>query len=134
MKSSALTISTVCWTGRVLALGTFLFWGAFFVEHLWDWFLHPSKGFPPIWVWLAQFAHMVTLLGLAALWRWPVAGSILTILGSLGFFGGLAISQAASGRPYVAFLAYLAVTIVPVLLTLAAWLARTQFVVGARSG
>ena len=81
MRSSALTMSIVCWTGRVLALGLFLFWGAFFVEHLKEWFLHPANGFPPVWVWLAQLAHLAFLIGLIALWRWPVSGSVLSILG-----------------------------------------------------
>ena len=79
MKSSALTMSIVCWTGRLLALGLVLFWGAFFVEHLQQWFLHPVKGFPPVWVWLGQLAHLVILIGLMALWRWPVIGSIFTL-------------------------------------------------------
>ena len=103
MKSSALTMSIVCWTGRVLALGLFLFWGAFFVEHLQQWFLHPVKGFPPVWVWLGQLAHLAILIGLIGLWRWPVTGSILTILGSLSFFGGLAVSAGDCGEaaPFV---------------------------------
>jgi hypothetical protein len=124
MKSSALTISILCWTGRILALGLFLLWGAFFLEHLQEWFLHPHKGFPPAPVWLAQLAHLTILVGLVALWRWQLAGSILTIVGSLCFFGGLAISQAIAGRRYLMFLEFLAVTIVPALLTLACWFAR----------
>ena len=124
MRRSALTISIVCWTGRVLALGLFLFWGAFFVEHLQEWFLHPVKGFPPVWIWLGQLAHLTILVGLVALWRWPVTGSILTTLGSIAFFGGLAIAEAAAGGQYLSFLEFLAVTIVPALLTLACWFAR----------
>jgi hypothetical protein len=125
MKWSALAISIVCWTGRVLALGLFLLWGAFFVEHLEQWFLHPVKGLPPIWVWLGQLAHLAILVGLVALWRWPVTGSILTILGSLAFFGGLAAWQAIVGGRYVSFLAFLAITIIPAVLTLACGFART---------
>jgi hypothetical protein len=124
MKWSALTISIVCWTGRVLALGLFLFWGAFFVEHLQQGFLHSVKELPPVWVWLAHLAHLTFLVGLVALWRWQVTGSILTILGSLSYFGGLAVSEATKGKPYLSCLEFLAVTIVPALLTLACWLAR----------
>jgi hypothetical protein len=108
-----------------------LLWGAFFLEHLQEWFLHPAKGFPPLWVWLAQLAHLMILVGLAALWRWRVAGSVLTIAGALCFFGGLAISQAAAGRQYILMLAFLAITIIPALLTLSGWLARTYVLAGS---
>jgi hypothetical protein len=133
MKWSALTIGIVCWTGRVLALGLFLFWGAFFVEHLQQWFLHPFKGFPPVGVWLRQLAHLAILVGLVALWRWQVTGSILTVLGSLGFFGSLAISEGTAGKPNLLFLKFLAVTIIPALLTLACWFARTHAPTAAKT-
>ena len=126
-------MSIVCWTGRLLALGLVLFWGAFFVEHLQQWFLHPVKGFPPVWVWLGQLAHLVILIGLMALWRWPVIGSILTLLGAICFFGGLAISAATAGRQYLSFLAFLGVTIIPALLTLACWFARTHALTAAKT-
>ncbi len=119
-------MTIVCWTGRVLALGLFLFWGAFFVEHLQEWFMHPFKGFPPVWVCLAQLAHLTILIGLVTLWRWQATGSVITILGSLSFFGGLAISQAIAGKQYLSFLAFLTFTIIPALLTLACWFARTH--------
>jgi hypothetical protein len=133
MKGSALTISIVCWTGRVLALGLFVLWGAFFVAHLEQWFLHPIKGFPPIGVWLGQLAHLAILVGLVALWRWPVTGSILTILGSLAFFGGLAIWEATAGGRYLSFLEFLAITILPALLTLACCFARTRAPAAAKT-
>jgi hypothetical protein len=126
MKWNSLIMSIVCWTGRGLALGLFLVWGAFFVEHLQEWFLHPAEGFPPVWVCLAQLAHLTILVGLATIWRWQFVGSILTILGSLAFFGGLAISEAIAGRKYLSFLTFLALTIVPALLTLACWFVRTH--------
>jgi hypothetical protein len=124
MKWSALTISIVCWTGRILALGLFLFWGAFFVAHLQQGFLRSVKELPPAWVWLAYLAHLTFRIGLVALWRWQVSGSILTILGSLSYFGGLAFSEATKGKQYLSCLAFLGVTIIPALLTLACWLAR----------
>ncbi len=119
-------MNIVCWAGRILALGLFLFWGAFFVEHLQEWFMHPAKGFPPVWVCLAQLAHLTVLIGLLALWRWQLTGSVLTILGSLAFFGGLAISQAIAGKHYLTMMGFLAVTLIPALLTLACWFARTR--------
>lgn len=124
MKWSALTVSIVCWAGRVLALGLFLFWGASFVEHLQQGFLHSVKEVPPIWVGLAYLAHLTFLVGLVALWRWRVKGSILIILGTLSYFGGLAISEATKGKPYLSCLEFLVVTTIPALLTLACSLGR----------
>ena len=126
MKWTALNLNVVCWSGRLLALGLFLFWGGFFVAHLLQWFFHPTKGFPPTWVWLAQLAHLTILVGLVTIWRWQVIGSILTIVGSLAFFGGLAISEAIAGKTYVTLVEFLAVTILPALLTLVCWFARTH--------
>ena len=126
-------MSIVCWTGRVLALGLFLFWGASFVEHLQHGFLHPVKELPPVWVWLGYLAHLTFLVGLVALWRWQLTGSILTILGTLSFFGGLAISEATTGKQYLSCLAFLTVTIIPALLNLACWLARPHALVAAKT-
>lgn len=127
MKTSPIALSILCWTGRVLAFGLFLFWGAFFVEHLQEWFMHPGKGLPPLWVSLAQLAHLTILVGLVCLWRWQVAGSLLTIFGSLCFFGGLAILEAPRGRGLLMMSAFFTVTIIPALLTLACRFARTRF-------
>ena len=119
-------MSIVRWTGRVLALGLFLFWGAKFVEHLQDGFLHTVKQLSTVGVWLANLAHLTFLVGLVVLWRWPLTGSILTLLGACSYFGGLAISETTKGKPCLPCLAFLAVTILPALLTLAWWLARTR--------
>ena len=62
MRSSALGLSVIVWTARLLALGLFLLWGAFFVEHVREWFLNPPKGFPPVWVWLQMLAHLAFLM------------------------------------------------------------------------
>ena len=35
------------WLGRILTVLVFLFWGAFFVEHLIEWFAHPLSNPPP---------------------------------------------------------------------------------------
>jgi hypothetical protein len=65
--------------------------------------------------------------------RWPVTGSILTIPGALSFFGGLAVSEAIAGKRYHLFLAFLAVTIIPALLTLACCFARTHAMTNAKT-
>jgi hypothetical protein len=111
----------------------FLFWGAFFVEHLGEWFLHPLNGLPPVSVGLRQAARLAFLIGLVALWRWHVADSILTILGSVGFFGSLAISEGTAEKPNFLFLKFLAVTIIPALLTLACWFVRTHALIAPKT-
>jgi hypothetical protein len=126
MNSTRLVLRIVCWTGRILALGLFLFWGAFFLEHVKEWFMHPLQESPPIWVWLAQFVHLAILLGLAALWRWPIAGSLVTVVASLFFFGGLAISAGTAGHRYLPLVVFFAITIIPAVLTLACVLARKR--------
>ena len=126
MKSIALILIVGRWTARILALGLFLFWGAFFLEHLQEWFIHPAKGLPPVWVWLGMLAHLAILLGLLALWKWEVAGSLLAVAGALAFFGGLAIMEKLAGHGYSTFLVFLAVTILPPLLILICHFARAR--------
>jgi hypothetical protein len=132
MKPSALTFAIGCWTARLLALGLFLLWGAFFVEHMREWFLHPVQGFPPAWVWGQQLAHLVMLIGLLMLVRWELAGSIVTILGALAFFGGLIVMTGLAGNKHLPLLAFFAVTIIPALLSLGCWLARPHSTAPAR--
>jgi hypothetical protein len=127
MNSTRLALRIVCWTGRILALGLFMFWGAFFLEHLKEWFMHPLQKSPPLWVWLAQLAHLAILVGLVSLWRWPIGGSIVTIVASLLFFGGLAISAGTGGHRYLLFVAFFAVTTIPALLSLVCGFARRRF-------
>jgi hypothetical protein len=126
MNSSALALSIVCWTARILAMGLLMVWGGFFLEHLKEWFTQPLQASPLIWVWLAQLAHLVILVGLIALWRWPIGGSLATIAGSLLFFGGLTISAVTAGHPYLAFVAFFAITIIPALLSLVYGLMRRR--------
>jgi hypothetical protein len=105
------------WSGRALAVGFALFWGAFFVEHL-GWFLHPGQGLPPPRVWFLQLTHAALLAGLVALLRWEVPGGLLTIAAALVFFAG-----AAGAR----FPVFFGATIVPVVLVfLGRWLFHRQ--------
>ena len=104
------------WSGRVLAVVLFAFWGAFFVHHL-AWFLHPGQGLPPARVWLLQLVHLVLLAGLLTLLRWEIPGGLLTIAAALVFFAAVA------GRN---FLLFFGVTILPVLLILLGRLLQGQ--------
>jgi hypothetical protein len=126
MNRATLALLMVCWTARILVLGMFMFWGAFFLEHVKEWFMHPLQELPPIWVWLAQLCHLAILVGLAALWRWPIGGSLVTIIASLVFFGGVAISAGTAGHRYLPLVAFFAITIIPALLSLGCGLARRR--------
>jgi hypothetical protein len=98
----------------VLAALLILFWGAFFVEHLREWFVQPWPQTPPPKVWWGQALHLAVLLALAALWRWELAGGIAAVILSFAFFFGRAGDH---------FLLFAAVTALPGVLTmLAAWL------------
>jgi hypothetical protein len=126
MNRTTLALRIVCWTARILALGLFMLWGAFFLEHVQEWFMHPFQESPPIWIWLAQFAHLAILVGLVALWRWPIGGSLLTIVAALAFFGGLAFSAGIAGHRCLPLVGFFAITIIPAVLTLVWVLARRR--------
>jgi hypothetical protein len=51
----------------------FLFFGAFFIEHL-EWFARPFSEWPPPYVLLLTGLHFLTLVALLAAWRWELAG------------------------------------------------------------
>ena len=126
MSTTALEFLVIRWTARILALGLSVFWGAFFLEHLSEWFLHPAQGLPPFWVWLMMLAHLGILLGMLALWKWEVGGSLLALAAALTFFGGLSIKEMLAGHRYGTFLVFLAVTILPPVLTLVWHFAQTR--------
>jgi len=109
MRANTVWITLLWWSARILAAVLFLFWGAFFLEHVQEWFLHPAQGLPPTRVWLLQLAHLVMLIGLLLLLRWELLGSAVTILGALAFF----IPVAGSRAPW-----FLAATILPAALVL----------------
>lgn len=110
MKISSTWIALLYWSARVLAVLVFLFWGAFFLEHL-SWFLRPLAEWPPAKVLLLQLAHLAMLIGLLVLLRWELIGSALTIVAALVFF----VSVAGSRFPL-----FFAVTSLPVVLALIA--------------
>ncbi len=120
MRINATLITVLYWSARVLAVMVFLFWGAFFLEHL-SWFFKPVAEWPPIFkpaaewpparVWLLQLAHLAMLIGLLVLLRWELAGSALTIVAALVFF----VSVAGSRFPL-----FFAVTSLPAILALLA--------------
>ncbi len=70
---------------RIGSLALFMFWGAFFLEHL-AWFEDPST-FPPATVWLAQGLHLLFLIGYLLSLVWEVPGSVMIAAGVVLFFG-----------------------------------------------
>jgi hypothetical protein len=90
----------VLWVARISAGLLLLFWGAFFVEHLQEWFLQADGRLPPASVWIAQLLHLLMLIGLAISVVRPVWGAPVTAISTILFF--LWIGYA--GFPYLALL------------------------------
>jgi hypothetical protein len=74
------------WAGRVTALLVFLFWGAFFIEHLSEWFLRGDGRYPPPRVWAGQGLHFCVLAGLAMMLKWDRLGAVVTVVSTAAFF------------------------------------------------
>lgn len=73
--------------GKLLAVLLALFWGAFFMEHLGEWFLNRGGPWPPPWVWLGQGLHALMIVGLILmLWREDI-GTWATVIATIAFFG-----------------------------------------------
>ena len=88
------------WIGRIFSILLLLFWGAFFLEHLIEWFLHPAEGIPPLPVWVGQTLHLLMLIGLAMMLRWEKPGALVTVIGTVGFFSSIG----CRGFPYIALI------------------------------
>jgi len=101
-------IKTFLWTGRFFAALLFILWGAFFVEHLTEWFKDLGH-LPPGSVLLIQFFHLLMLVGYIAVFKWKAVGSGLIIFGALLFFGSLGAK---------AMLTFFAVSILPAVIFL----------------
>jgi hypothetical protein len=88
------------WLGRALALLLLLFWGAFFLEHLFEWFGNARGPAPPMWVWISQMLHLGMLAGLALMLRWDRLGAVVTVLGTTAFFASIGMHS----FPFIALL------------------------------
>jgi hypothetical protein len=100
------------WAGRVTAGVLFLMAGAFFLEHMQEWFLRGDGQYPSAWVWVKQVFHLGVLVGLAMTWRWEKAGSVVLAVSAVGFFAGLGWQPLAIGL----------VCVTPVAFYAAAWM------------
>jgi hypothetical protein len=86
MRTKTLLVAVGKWGGRLTALLLLLFWGAFFVEHLSEWFLRGDGRYPPAWVWTQQAFHLGMLVGLALMVKWDRLGAAVTVISTVAFF------------------------------------------------
>jgi hypothetical protein len=84
------------WLGRTAALLLVLLWGAFFVEHLREWFLsRRGQPYPPTFVWIGMVLHFFMLAALALSLRWDKLGSLLIVATTAAFFGWIRMPRPA---------------------------------------
>jgi hypothetical protein len=100
MKPKTAIIVGALWLARICALLLFLFWGAFFLEHLQEWFLRQDGRLPPPSVWMGQLLHLAILVGLGLLIFRPVWRAALTVIATVLFFSVIGYK----GFPYMALL------------------------------
>lgn len=67
----------------VLNIAIFVFWGAFFLEHLSYFF--SGGGTLPTEVWFIQLCHFLFLIGLLLTIKWNFTGALLTLVSSFLF-------------------------------------------------
>ena len=109
-NSISFSLKLILWSARTLSLLLFLFWGAFFVEHLQ--FFWNGPGQPPIIVYFITTFHLLLLLSyMVAAWK-HFFGSILMVVTGLVFF------VLTSGKMFLPF--YL-ISIVPASFYLYYW-------------
>lgn len=81
------------WGGRLIALLLLVFWGAFFVDHLSEWFLQGGGRYPPRRVWIQQFFHLAMLVGFGLMLKWDRLGSVVVLASGTAFFGGILLQD-----------------------------------------
>jgi hypothetical protein len=114
--TTRLLIATIAkWAGRVTALLLFLFWGAFFIEHLSEWFLRGGGQYPPPRVWVGQALHFVILAGLALMLKWDRLGTMVMLAGTIAFLSWIRMPT---------FPIFSLINLVPVACFTVYWLAR----------
>jgi hypothetical protein len=115
MTAKTTLIAIGKWGGRLTALLVFLFWGAFFIEHLSEWFLRGAGQYPPLQAWVGQALHFVMLTGLALMLKWDRLGTMVMLAGTIAFFSSIGMHR----FPWFAL-----INLVPVALFTTYWLAR----------
>lgn len=105
----------VLWLARGLAVCLFLFWGAFFGEHIQEWFIAPFPEHPPLRVCVTVGWHGLLLMGLLLLLRWQLIGSLIVLVAGGVFFFSVAGKSA---------LLFFGITALPAVLSLYCWWER----------
>ena len=103
-----LYIKLFSWIGRFTAMLLFFLWGAFFIEHLTEWFSDAGH-LPPFSVFLIQFFHLMMLLGYIAVFKWRIVGSVIIIVSAFIFFALIGAK---------AMLSFFAISIIPAVIFL----------------
>jgi hypothetical protein len=80
------SLALLHWMARALVAGVFLLWGAFFVEHMHEWFIAPFPHRPPLKVCFGQALHFLLLVGLLVSLRWPRVGAGWVVVAAFAFF------------------------------------------------
>lgn len=80
-----ITAKAFLWMGRGVALALLLLSGAFFVEHIREWYMGATQSVPPVWVGVGVFLHLGMLIGLAICLRWTAFGSAVVAVTTLAF-------------------------------------------------
>jgi len=114
MKTNSKTkpVMVIRWLARVLAVCLLVFFGAFFVEHVLEWFIRPFPQHPPLRVCVGMALHFLLLVGLLIALRWELAGSLMVIVTAFAFLH----DKTGSGFPLI-----FGLTALPVLLLLFCW-------------
>jgi hypothetical protein len=100
MKMQTAILFGALWLAQICALLLFLFWGAFFLDHLQEWFLRQDGQLPPSSVWLGQLLHLAMLLGLGLTIFRPAWGAMVSVVATVLFFSAIGYK----GFPYIALL------------------------------
>lgn len=88
------TIRTVAlWAARAASVVLFLLWGAFFVEHIIQWFIEPKNVWPPPSVWFFQTLHGLMLAGLLLALKWERTGMVLMVAASIALFSLIGMNR-----------------------------------------
>jgi hypothetical protein len=115
MYTTQVKASLLRWLGRILAVFMLLFWGVFFVEHLWEWFMKPLPETPPAKVWLGQLLHLALLVSYLLAMKWDMLGGCFILCTAALFFTSIGITLTVN------IAIYLALTVLPGILLLIAW-------------
>jgi hypothetical protein len=85
MADRQIMATCIRWIARAAAAAMFLLAGAFFLDHLQEWFIEPLPKTPPAQVWLSQLLHLAYLIALAIGWKWPRLGGLASIVVAVVF-------------------------------------------------